>query len=55
MIITIQSSGDATVTIDTSEPVEMFDLTDTPALSAEEAELIRDGFLPPVETKRESR
>ena len=46
MKITIQSTGDTTVTIDTDE----LDFP-TAALTADEAAQIADGFLPPIDLK----
>lgn len=49
MKITIQSTGDTTVTIDTDE-VDVLDFP-TAALTADEAAQIADGFLPPIYLK----
>ena len=49
MKITIQSTGDTTVTIDTDE-VDVLDFP-TAAMTADEAALIADGFLPPINLK----
>ena len=49
MKITVQSTGDTTVTIDTDE-VDVIDLP-TAALSAADADQIADGFLPPIDMK----
>lgn len=49
MKITIQSTGDTTVTIDTDE-VDVLDLPAV-AMMADEAALIADGFLPPIDLK----